>query len=174
MHEPEALRPDDPLSWLEHMGRNLIHVADCCLRPGVLKNNDAEHMRHLRREIETLINGLLRNPTNVMFWLKLVEDARTLGLLEPATTEGAQQLVKERRTQLARERKKVSGIAIDRAIRNALQKLNYWRDSSSNATARRILPEVNKTLVEAKIPSLEQDAVRKRIARMKTQSALDA
>src|SRR5215469_12985435 len=82
--EPEPLDPRDPLSWLESTGRNLIHIADSCLQPGGLKDSDAEHMRRLRQEIESLVNGLRQDPTNILFWAKLVADALEVGLLVPA------------------------------------------------------------------------------------------
>jgi hypothetical protein len=166
--EPEARGPRDPLYWLESKGRDLIQVADYCLQPGILKDSDTEQMRRLRQEIESTVNVLLRDPANIMFWLKLVEHARMIGLLEPASTKGAQELVKERRTQNMRTSKanKPNGVAIKEAIVRALKSRPKWKETGAHATASAIEPTINEALTRAGFKPIGLAAIYKRLRRM--------
>ena len=129
-----SVNPDDPLYWLKSGASNLLHIADSSLDGGLLTNNDAELMRHLRQETGALINELINafgpiasaHPETARVWSflinKLLTNALSIGLVTPASSESAKAAIAGNNARRAREAKTQTKerAARDRAFQNAL------------------------------------------------------
>jgi hypothetical protein len=140
-----AVNPDDPLFWIKSEGRNLLHMADGCLDGGLLRNNDAELMRHLRQETVRLLDHLISELGKIersrpdaarslgFLVAKLLSNALSIGCVAPASSESAKAAIAASRAQRARDAKTRTPRrrALDEAFRKALsvkreQRSDLW------------------------------------------------
>jgi hypothetical protein len=100
--------PNDPLYWVELQLMNLIKHARDSLEGGLLQGSDADLMRHLHHEVETLSRSLLdqlqTTPLVGFYIAKLLSDALTIGLIAPAASESTKRALEAGR-QRANARK---------------------------------------------------------------------
>jgi hypothetical protein len=77
--------PNDPLYWVDLQVMNLIKSARDSLEGGLLQGSDADLMRHLHQEVETLSRSLydqLQTTPLVGFYISiLLSDALSMALL---------------------------------------------------------------------------------------------